>query len=172
MKARGETPGISKGAHIMPHALCSAALHMVFSTKDRRCVFRTQEMRADTSAYITGILKNLDCPVIRIGMAVEHVHVLYQHSRTATIADAIAAAKRGSSEWIKSQPWARLNADFAQFHWQGGYGVFSVSESRIEAASAYIDGQMEHHKRVTFQDEYRDFLKRHKMTFDERYVWD
>ena len=135
-------------------------------------MFRTQEMRNGTSAYVTGILQNLDCPVIRIGTVVEHVHVLYQQNRTEALADVVGAVKRKSSEWIKSQPWARLNADFAQFHWQGGYGIFSVSESRIEHASAYIDGQMEHHKRVTFQDEYRSFLNRHNMKFDERYVWD
>ena len=156
----------------MSQSLCRVTLHMVFSTKDRRRVFRTQEMRDATSAYVTGIMKNLECPVIRIGTVVDHVHVLYQQNRTETIADVVGTVKRGSSEWIKSQPWARGNVDFAQFHWQGGYGVFSVSESRIAAASEYIDRQMEHHKRVAFQDEYRDFLKRHNISFDERYVWD
>ena len=80
--------------------------------------------------------------------------------------------KRDSSEWIKDQPWARGNADFAQFAWQRGYAVFSVSQSKLETVSAYIDRQMEHHKRVTFQDEYREFLRRHNVEFDERYVWD
>ena len=156
----------------MPQSLSRIGLHLIFSTKERARVFRTEEMRNGTSAYFTGILQKLECPVIRIGVAVEHVHVLYLQSRTAAIADVIAAGKRESSEWIKTQPWARGNADFAQFHWQAGYGVFSVSASRIEAVSAYIDGQMEHHRRVTFQDEYREFLKRHKVPFDERYVWD
>jgi hypothetical protein len=100
------------------------------------------------------------------------VHVLYLQSRTTTIADVVGAVKRDSSDWIKDQIWARMNPDFAQFHWQNGYGVFSVSESRIEEVAAYIDVQMEHHHRTTFQDEYREFLRLHKVPFDERYVWD
>ena len=156
----------------MPQSLSRVALHLVFSVKDRQRVFLTPEMREVTAGYITGILQHLECPVIRIGTVVEHVHVLYLQSRTQTVADVVGAVKRASSEWIKTQPWARVNADFAQFHWQGGYGVFSVSESRIEVVSRYIDGQMEHHKQVTFQDEYREFLQRHNVPFDERYVWD
>jgi len=145
---------------------------LVFSTKNRQRVFLTDGMRGDTCRYLTGILNNLDCPLIRINIVTDHVHVLHQMSRTRTIADVVAAAKRESSEWVKTQPWARLNADFAQFHWQKGYGVFSVSESMIPTVIEYIDGQMEHHRRVTFQDEYREFLKRHNLEFDERYVWD
>ena len=98
--------------------------------------------------------------------------MVFLHARTATVADVVAAAKRESTGWIVQQEWARGNADFAQFHWQGGYGVFSVSESKVDAVIKYIDNQMEHHKRVTFQDEYREFLKKHKVEFDEKYVWD
>ncbi len=145
---------------------------MIFSTKDRRRVFRTDEMRNKTEAYLTGILKNLDCPVMRIKIVVDHFHVLYLHSRTKTVADVVGVLKRESSAWIKDQPWARGNADFAQFHWQKGYGVFSVSESNVRAVVKYIDDQQEHHKRKTFQNEYREFLKRHNVEFDEKYIWD
>ena len=155
----------------MPQSLSRVALHLVFSTQDRRRVFRTQEMRDATSGYITGILQHLECPLIRIGTVVDHLHILYLQSRKETVAKLVGAVKRESSEWIKIQPWAKGNADFAQFHWQGGYGVFSVSESKIDAVSRYIDGQMEHHKRVTFEDEFREFLHRHNVPFDERYVW-
>ena len=156
----------------MPQSLARVVLHLVFSTKDRRRVFVVQEMRDAAAGYITGVLKNLDCPVVRIGVVIEHVHVLYLQARTETVADVVAAAKRESSVWIKDQPWARMNPNFAQFHWQNGYGVFSVSESSVDDVAKYIDGQMEHHKRVTFQDEYRAFLKRHNVPFDERYVWE
>ena len=156
----------------MPQSLARVVLHLVFSTKDRRRVFVVQEMRDAAAGYITGVLKNLDCPVIRIGVVIEHVHVLYLQARTETVADVVAAVKRESSAWIKDQPWARMNPNFAQFHWQNGYGVFSVSESSVDDVAKYIDGQMEHHKRVTFQDEYRAFLKRHNVPFDERYVWE
>ncbi len=156
----------------MPQSLARVCLHLIFSTKDRRRVFVMQEMRDATAKFMTGIIKNRGCPVMRIGVTTDHVHVLFLHSRTATVADVVAAAKRESTGWIVQQEWARGNADFAQFHWQGGYGVFSVSESKVDAVIKYIDNQMEHHKRVTFQDEYREFLKKHKVEFDEKYVWD
>ena len=156
----------------MPQSLARVALHLVFSAKDRRRVFVVEEMRATTAGYIAGILKNQDCPVIRIGVVTEHVHVLYLQARTKTIADVVAVVKRESSAWIKDQPWARMNPNFAQFHWQNGYGMFSVSESNMKDVAQYIDGQMEHHQRVTFQDEYRASLKRHNVPYDERYVWE
>ena len=156
----------------MPQSLSKVALHLIFSTKERRRVFRTEEMRAATSAYLAGILKNVESPAIRIATVVDHVHILHLMPRTQTIADIVGITKRESSTWVKEQPWARLNADFAQFHWQKGYGAFSVSESRIPAVLDYINSQQEHHKRLTFQDEYRKFLERHDIGFDERYVWD
>jgi REP element-mobilizing transposase RayT len=84
----------------------------------------------------------------------------------------VGTIKRSSSVWIKEQPWAYRNIDFKEFSWQNGYGVFSVSGSRKGVVAEYIDNQMEHHKRQSFQDEYRMFLKKHGLDFDERYVWD
>ena len=156
----------------MPQSLARVLLHLVFSTKDRRRAFLTDPMQRDTCRYMTGVLQGLDCPVVRINVVTEHAHVLHVMSRTRTIADVVGTVKRESSDWIKDQPWARGNADFAGFHWQKGYGVFSVSESNVPAVAEYIDGQVEHHRRVTFQDEYRRFLRRHGIAFDERYVWD
>ena len=156
----------------MPQSLARVSLHLVFSTKDRRRVFLTDRMQQDTCRYVTGVLKGIDCPVIRINVVTDHAHVLHLMSRTRTIADIAGTVKRESSEWIKDQSWARGNADFAGFHWQKGYGVFSVSESKIPSVVEYIDRQVEHHRRVTFQDEYRAFLRRHGITFDERHVWD
>ena len=156
----------------MPQSLSQIYLHTIFSTKDRRRVFRTTEMRETTQAYLTGILKNLDCPVVRIKLVVDHLHVLYLCSRTKTVADVVGTIKRVSNTWIGEQPWSRGNADFAQFHWQNGYGVFSVSASKVDTVARYIENQEEHHKRSTFQDEYREFLVRHNAEFDERYVWD
>ena len=156
----------------MPQSLAHLAVHTIFSTKNRQRVFRTQAMRSATAAYATGILKGQNCPVIRIGVVVDHVHVLHFLTRTRTIADVVGCLKRGTSEWIKRQPWARGNIDFKDFAWQKGYGAFSVSPSRKAPVCAYIDGQQEHHHRVTFKDEYRRFLVEHKVEFDERYVWD
>ena len=156
----------------MPQSLARISMHLIFSTKNRRRVFRLAKMRDGVAAYITGILKNQDCSLMRIGVVTDHVHILYSQSRTKTISDVVATVKRESSSWIKKQEWARMNPDFAQFHWQNGYGIFSVSESRMKDLVEYIDNQMEHHKRVSFQDEYRSFLKHHNISFDERYVWE
>ena len=75
--------------------------------------------------------------------------------------------KRTSSGWVKE-----LSPKLANFHWQGGYGAFSVSQSDLQEVIRYIENQEEHHKRVTFQDEYRAFLKAYGIDYDERYVWD
>ena len=156
----------------MPQSLSRITLHLIFSTKKRRRVFLLPNMRDAVAGYITGILKNQGCILIRIGVVTDHLHILYAQSRTKTVAEVVAAVKRESSSWIKKQSWAHMNPDFAQFHWQNGYGVFSVSESRVEDTVKYIDNQMEHHKRISFQDEYREFLKNHNIPFDERYVWE
>jgi REP element-mobilizing transposase RayT len=156
----------------MPQSLARVVLHLIFSTRNRQRVFLTEEMREHTTCYMAGILQNLGSSAIRIGLATDHVHVLHALSRTTSVSDLVATVKRESSEWIKQQPWARGNLDFAQFHWQRGYGVFSVSESQIQLVKDYIDQQLGHHRQVTFQEEYREFLRKHSQTFDERYVWD
>jgi putative transposase len=156
----------------MPQSLSKVILHLVFSTRNRHRVFLLEKMWTDTIRYMAGVLQNLDSPAIRIGVVTDHVHILHVLPRTRTIADIVGTVKRASSDWVKGQPWARGNADFAQFHWQKGYGSFSVSESQIPLVTRYIDGQSEHHRRVTFQEEYREFLEKHNAEFDERYVWD
>jgi putative transposase len=88
-------------------------------------------------------------------------------SRTETIADVVGQLKKSSNDWLREQ-----GGEFAQFYWQAGYGVFSVSQSAVEEVRAYIRNQREHHQRVSFQDEFRAFLRKHGVEFDERYVWD
>ena len=156
----------------MPQSLDHVAIHLIFSTKNRKRVFLLENMRSEVAKYMTGILDNIGCPVIRIALAVDHVHVLCFLSRTCTIADMVGSVKRSSSSWIKDQPWAHCNLDFKEFGWQNGYAVFSVSASNKQAVSEYIDNQIEHHKRLTFKDEYQGFLKKHGVSFDEKYMWE
>ena len=156
----------------MPQSLAHIAIHTIFSTKKRQRVFLTENMRDNTARYMTGTLANIDCPVIRIAVVVDHVHILHFLSRTRAVADVVGVVKRSSSVWIKAQDWARGNLDFKEFGWQKGYGVFSVSRSRKVGVVVYIDNQMEHHRRQTFKEEYRAFLKKHGLEYDERYVWD
>ncbi len=93
------------------------------------------------------------------------MHALFELSRTMTIASAVEEVKKSSSKWIKTQ-------GVAPFAWQAGYGAFAVSESNVDQVRRYIDGQREHHRTMSFQDEYRGLLRRHNVEFDEQYVWD
>jgi REP element-mobilizing transposase RayT len=117
--------------------------------------------------YLIGTLKNLDCPSVIVTPVADHVHILCNLSRTISIAKLVQEIKTSSSARIKEEGGAA--ADFA---WQNGYGAFSVSQSNMEKVRQYIENQEEHHRRRTFQEEYRELLRRHKIEFDERYIWD
>ncbi len=147
----------------MPQSLSRVLLHMVFSTKDRQPLI-SPDLCGKLHAYLIGVLRNLDCPSIQVGGTDDHVHLLLVLSRTRTIAGVVEEVKTSSSKWAKTQ-------GVPAFAWQTGYGVFSVSESRADDVVAYIQGQEEHHRHRTFQDEFREFLQRHQVPFDERHVW-
>jgi putative transposase len=156
----------------MPQSLSRLVVHAVFSTKNRERVFLKPVIRNALCAYAGGILRNLGCPSIVIGAAPDHMHLLFVLSRTASVADVIGTVKRETSCWIKTQEPERKYPALVKFHWQDGYGAFSVSESNRSAAQAYVEGQEQHHRRRSFQEEYRLLLEKHGVPFDERYVWD
>jgi len=151
----------------MPQSLANLLVHLVFSTKNRQPFLCEPELRDEMHRYLAGISKGMECLPIRVGGADDHVHILARQARTVSLADWIKELKRGSSLWIKTKGVA-----FAQFHWQGGYAAFSVSQSQSAAVERYIAEQERHHRKMTFQDELREFLKKHKVEYDERYVWD
>ena len=151
----------------MPQSLAKILVHTVFSTKDRRPFLRDKILREELHRYLGGILENLDCVPIIVGGVEDHVHLLCALSRIGNAADIVKELKRGSSLWIKSK-----HADLQDFAWQSGYGIFSIGFSQIEAVKQYIAGQEEHHRKISFQDEFRQLLKRYEIEFDERYVWD
>jgi len=148
----------------MSQSLAKILVHTVFSTKDRRPFLRDKPLREESHRYIGGILANLDCQPIIIGGVEDHVHLLCALSRTCDAAKMVKEAKRGSSSWIKSK--------IPDFAWQNGYGIFSIGFSQIESVKQYIAGQEEHHRKISFQDELRQLLKRYEIEFDERYAWD
>ena len=113
------------------------------------------------------ILRNHDCPTLQIGGAPDHIHALFAFSKNSSIAEVVYEVKRGSSKWIKT-----LGQEFKRFHWQSGYGAFSVSQSHVEQVRRYVLRQEQHHRKISFQDEYREFLRRYEVQFDERYIWD
>jgi len=148
----------------MAQSLARLWTHLVFSTKDRHPFLSDLTIRRDMHRYLAAVLH--DCPTIIVGGCADHVHALFALSRNYAIADIVKEVKRTSSAWIKS-----VERRYSKFHWQSGYGAFSVSQSHIVAVQRYIAGQEQHHRRKTFQDEFRAFLKRYEIEYDERYVW-
>jgi REP element-mobilizing transposase RayT len=114
-----------------------------------------------------GTLRNLKCPSIITRSVEDHIHILCNLARTITIAKLLETVKSSSSEWVKEQTAGPKN-----FYWQNGYGAFSVSQSNVAEVKQYIDNQEEHHRKMTFQEEFRLLLRRHNVEYDERYVWD
>ena len=149
----------------MPQSLVKNDLHIIFSTKDR-VSFLIPEVRVALGAYLAAVLKDLNCPAILVNCVADHVHILCSLSKNVALSHVLEKIKVGSSKWIKTQPGIPGN-----FHWQAGYGAFSVSPSRLEQVRRYIEKQEAHHRRVSFQEEYRRFLDRYGIAYDERYVW-
>ncbi len=150
----------------MPQSLSYLLTHIVFSTKDRTPVLDAK-VRPALHAYLATVARNVECECFRVGGVADHVHLAVRLSRTITMAQLIEELKTSSSKWLKTQSPA-----LAAFAWQRGYGAFSVGPSDLNALLHYSDTQEEHHKTRTFQDEYRAFLKKYGIEYDERYVWD
>jgi putative transposase len=151
----------------VPQSLAKILVHTVFSTKERRPFLRDPVLRDELHHYLGGILTNLDCQPIITGGVEDHVHLLCALSRTCEAAEMVKEIKRGSSLWLKTK-----GPELSDFAWQSGYGMFSIGFSQIEAVRSYIAGQEQHHRKVSFQDEFRKLLRRYEIAFDERYVWE
>ncbi len=150
----------------MSQSLANIVVHLVFSTKLRHQLLRDEE-RGQLHAYITGVLKNHDSPLIEINSVRDHIHILFAQSKNHVPAKIVEQVKTASSVWIKTlDPW------YSHFAWQNGYGEFSVSPMHIEAVRQYIGDQAEHHKHEDFQTEYRRFCEKNGKPLDERYAWD
>lgn len=149
----------------MGQSLSKVYVHITFSTKHRAHLI-DKEIENDLFAYIGGICKGLECNPIEVGGHRNHIHILCQLSKNITIAKLLEDVKKRSSKWIKKK-----GKQYAAFYWQDGYGVFSVNPSEIDVVVDYIKNQEAHHLKKSFQDEFRFFLKKYKIEFDERYVW-
>jgi REP element-mobilizing transposase RayT len=151
----------------MAQSLARLWTHLIFSTKDRFPFLNDKELRTDMHAYLAKVLRQQDCETLIVNGVEDHIHALFALSRTHSLASVVKEVKRTSSGFAKD-----LSHTLAKFRWQNGYGAFSVSQSNLAEVTKYIENQEEHHKRVTFQDEFRAFLKAYGMKYDERYVWD
>jgi REP element-mobilizing transposase RayT len=140
--------------------------HIVFSTKYRKNTI-LPAIQERLYEYIGGILREQKGILLQIGGMPDHVHVLAKLSPTLAISDVIRVTKTNSSKWCNEAfPTKR------KFAWQRGFGAFSVSFSNVSAVQSYIQNQAEHHKRTSFENEYRQLLIRHEIAFDERYLFE
>jgi len=151
---------------VMPQSLARLHVHLIFSTKNRGPILHDKVSKS-LHAYMATVLQKLECPPTLINSVEDHVHIFCELARTVCVSQVAEDVKKSSSKWIKTQ-----GAEFAGFAWQAGYAAFAVSESNAQAVCNYIASQQEHHRQKSFQEEYRAFLERHRVTYDERYVWD
>jgi putative transposase len=150
----------------MSQSLVKNLIHLVYSTKNRVACL-DDAIRPRLWAYKQGIVQQWDSPALVIGGVEDHIHLLFALSKNHALKKIVEEVKKGSSVWIKEQ-----SPRFADFHWQTGYGAFSVSESNAPAVRTYVENQADHHRTMTYQDELRELLRRHGIAFDERYLWD
>jgi putative transposase len=150
----------------MGQSLVKNYIHLVFSTKLRAPLIHPP-YENELHSYLGGICKNLECPPIKIGGYTDHVHILCMLSKKIALMKLVEELKSHSSKWMKTK-----DASLEKFYWQDGYGAFSVNPSEIDTVINYIANQHEHHKKATFQDEYKAFLKKYNVEYDERYVWE
>ncbi len=155
----------------MPQSLANVLIHAVWSTKERFPFLTDKPLREDLHRYLGGISARLDCPTLIVGGVADHVHLLIRLSRKITLADWVKEMKRASTIWMTEQS-SPNDARLSDFHWQSGYGIFSVSESKSDDVRRYIADQERHHQQTSFQDEFRRFLAAHQIQWDERYLWD
>ena len=149
----------------MAQSLCKVYLHIIFHVKTTSPKI-DEEHLARVYSYIGQLVNNAGCKVIRVGGISDHVHVVCTLSRETTIAHLVEELKRNSSRWIKT-----LDERYKWFAWQGGYAAFSVSQSVIDKTVVYVGNQKEHHKKVSFKDEYLQWLRMYGIDYDEQYVF-
>jgi len=146
----------------MPHTYTDVLIHFIFSTKDRAPLI-ANEIRERVIGYLGGIIRELKGSPMSINAVADHVHALIRMPSDVSPAEMIRVVKTNSSRWVHEQ-WPAQES----FAWQTGYGAFSVSESNLDQVREYIARQEEHHKRMTFQEEFIAFLKRHNVQYEPK----
>jgi REP element-mobilizing transposase RayT len=150
----------------VPQSLSSVLVHLVFSTKNRE-PFIAPDIELELHPYMATVFREYNSPSLTIGGTNDHVHALFTLGRSIAVADIVEVIKTSSSKWIKTK-----GREYRNFHWQRGYGAFSIGQSNVTALKHYIRNQKTHHRHRSFEDEYRNLLGRYEVDFDERYVWD
>lgn len=149
----------------MPHSYSSTLMHCIFSTKERRRII-TPDLQARLFPFVGGVARQNGMVALEVGGVEDHVHILLSVSATLPVAKAMQLIKSGSSKWIHD-----TFPSLREFARQQGYGAFSVGIAQVDRTRNYIQGQSAHHRTVTFEEEFVQFLERHGIEFDPRYVW-
>lgn len=149
----------------MAQSLSKIYLHLVFHVKSTSPLIRDSELDR-VHSYIGQLINATGCKVLRVGGIADHVHILFLLARDVSVAYVVEEVKRNSSRWIKL-----LAPYYRAFAWQNGYGVFSVCQSIMGKTLDYISNQSEHHKKLSFKDEYRKFLESYGIEYNEEYVF-
>ena len=149
----------------MAQSLCKIYLHVIFHIKTTSPRIDVEHIER-VHSYIGQLVNASECQVVRVGGTSDHVHIVCLLSRSETVSHLVEEIKRNSSRWIKT-----LSTRYEQFTWQGGYAVFSISQSVVNKTIEYVNNQQDHHKKVSFYDEYIQFLKLYNIEYDERYVF-
>ena len=151
----------------MAQSLTKIYVHLTFGTKLRLPLIQ-RYIRPRLKGYITGIMKNIGCSVLKINCVNDHVHILFRMPKQMNIAEIVEQVKKQSSKWIKT-----TGAVSNIFHWQKGYCAFSVGYSQLFFVKRYIDNQDTHHKDKTYQDEILELIKKNNITdFNKEFFWD
>jgi putative transposase len=150
----------------MPQSLSKVIIHVIFSTKNRE-PWLDPALRSRVHAYLATLCRDAGGEAYRVGGVADHAHIVTTLPRTLSQSELVEEIKKVSSKWIKT-----LASTVSRFQWQRGYGAFSVSRGQLPAVIRYVENQERHHRRIPFQEEYREFLRKHDVEFDERYVWD
>lgn len=150
----------------MPQSLAQVYIHIIFSTKERY-PFIGESVEPELFAYMGDTINRCGGIPVLINGTADHIHLLSSLPRTMALSKYIEEIKRNSSRWIKTK-----GGMYQKFAWQAGYGAFSVSCSKKDSVTQYIAGQKDHHRRIPYQEEFLEFLKRYGIQYDERYLWD
>ena len=150
----------------MSQSLTNILIHLTFSTKFHK-PYLMADIEKELFPYLSKIFRSHDSPVILINGHIDHIHILFAQSKKTALCSVIEAVKKNSSNWIKTK-----GIRYKNFHWQNGYAAFSVDHTNIERIKRYITNQKIHHQKNSFREEYLLLVKKYKMPYDERYMWD
>lgn len=149
----------------MASTLVKIDVHIIFRVKSTGIKMKTEDL-GRIFTYIGGTIKKLGGQPLEVGGITDHVHILTSLPKNVALADFVRSVKANSSRWMK-----QLDTAYETFAWQEGYGAFSVSPTLLEKTADYIRSQAEHHRKHTFQEEYKQFLEAYGIDYDEQFAF-